>query len=141
MRKIVAVTLMGAALGIGVLIGTATRNDATAQEKSQADQAWNDTTSKELAAETEALSAMAGRSQGTRQAMFAVADAYRDATRSPDGVRGLVAKSVNNYLVQKASSRVGGGPGVAEAQLRLSLIQIHQNERIIALLEELRKRP
>lgn len=67
------------------------------------------------------------------------ADALNDyiaaASKDPEKVRALVGRSLWQYRFAKAEGQ-GVGQAAEEANLRLTLLTVYQNQRIIALLEQ-----
>jgi hypothetical protein len=132
----------GLALGLvlGLIAGGVLLGDA--QERGAADRAWDELATRELKAEKSAAEALPGKAQSTRSDILAVSDAYKTATASPEALRGAVARSLHHYYGQKMAARGAAQASqlAAESHLRLAALQIYQNERIIGLLEEIRKR-
>jgi hypothetical protein len=141
MRKPTMKTLGTAvALAAGIALGA---GGATAQDKSATDKAWDTTALKQMTVETDSMSVMLGKTAPSRESIFELAELYRTNALDPASLRGLMARSLHTYLVQKNAPRGGAGAALqaaGEAQLQLAAIQVYQNERMIMLLEELKKR-
>lgn len=138
--RLVLAVLLGLMVGLGFGAAMSGRS-ADAQEKSAADLAWDDLAMKEVKAEIAAVEAMLGKAKPTRDPIFSVANGYREATQTPGALRGAVAKLLHAHFGQKMAARGAAQISqiAAESQLRLSAIQVYQNERIIALLEDIKK--
>lgn len=116
-------------------------------EKSVADQAWDDLAIKGLVAETESTEAYIATMKkesrkGTRQLIFDLVESYRLNTQNPETLKGVLAKSLNTYTLAKLGVRSApqATQVAAEAQVELAVIQISQNQRIIALLDVIAKK-
>gem|GEM_PF-2583804 len=149
--RLFLVLVLTLALVSGYFVGTqhpSASADATTNPEKTEDKVWNDAATKEMAVDTDALkisiALMGGKEPKdvSRQPVFDLVESYRIGTQSPDGLKGLAAKALNSFHLQKAQAQSAPqvSQAAAEAQIQLSIIQIQQNQRIIGLLEQIAKK-